>query len=574
MKKGEPVVEGGKKLSNSELRERRDALWRLKQGHRAKKFSDIAKPGEDNIPSLDFSEFPDIESYDDLGSFEIVLDRWVFRRRPPYTVSDYMLVGDFSHGRLFSLLTSPERLEVEQKVKELNRSLDKCFEYLETVISLLEERMGIYYWWDVADAEHEKWIDPFEVHRSTIVGINELFSRPREAPMVLIEQLLAKGWIGLLAGASKSYKSWLALQLALAISKGGSWLGFQCRKSRVLYVDYELSHSSLTNRMVKLCRQEAQGEAVLEDDDQEFDSDNDWDPNEFIRKYGPLHGPDFLVMGQDFHRKNQVAAILDSIRRMKDPASAFIEGERTANVKKEGRRDEVNVPDDEVGLYSGMYDLIIIDPLYMLLNGRDENSATEMVAVFEEIRKLQKYTGAAILINTHFRKGPRDWRTSSTDRISGSGVFARYPDLILTLNRVSEATSKAKQSDVENQFILDVTLRHLRGVDPIALTRKGCIFTVSRKGDTDVRLVTEVGTRGPKRKVGSKIRAYLRSHYKELNGKPLAEIVKSMEEAKPDVFKRSSLYKFFQHKSDDLTISGRKRIVTLPFAERNRRKGR
>ncbi len=560
----------------------REKLWKLKRQFRSGEMSmlDVSLLGEITV---DFSGLPGIDSWRDLGNYEFAAGKWVFRERPPYTASDVALSDIYHEEKLISLRFEEERQLIEAEVRQMNRDLRAFLNKVRPLIDKDEKLM------------EEKWkkevtllklttVKPEEVHHSSVISINDLFSRPKEQPKIIIENLLAKGWIGLLAGASKSYKSWLTLQLALAVSKGNDWVGFQTQKSRVLYVDYELSHASIARRVAKICKQ-----GIADESDK--GSKEEWDGKKLLEKHGPQHGPDFLMLGSSFEYKNEVATILDAIRRAKNPEHAFSESEKSTNVdnsrkNKDGSiyrfgKASVHVPDDEYEFYSDVYDLIIIDPLYMLLGGRDENSATEMVEVFREIKKLQKATGAAILINTHFRKGPRDWRTSSSDRISGSGVFSRYPDFIITLNRIGEGMAKAKQKGVENLFNLDITLRHLKGNGPIRLTLHDFVFKPSRKDETDIELKAEASPRGPKKMKDKQILKYLRDNYKKLNGLTLAEIIHHMEGVETTVdkesgkrvkkFKRSTLYRFFQKQSDVVKISGKNRVVSLAFAERNER---
>ncbi|NBB81106.1 MAG: AAA family ATPase [Verrucomicrobia bacterium] len=588
------------RLESEEQRQKK-ALWRLKRRFRSGEFSslDVSILSQSKV---DIYRLPDVESWRDLGNYEFVGGRWVFRRRPPYTAADVALSDIYEEGRIISVRREQERELIQKEVDRLNDTLYYILTGIRHLIEADEKhvnrrwkrRLGIdeeeddvgEFEEDDEDVLELTEIDQREVHGKSIIGLNELFGRPKEQPKILIEQMLAKGWIGLLAGASKSYKSWMALQLALAVCQGREWLGFQTRKSRVLYVDYELSHASISGRVAKLCGHDISKENG--DSAEEKRKKKDWDGGRLLKEYGPLHGPDFLMLGANFDSRNQIATILDAIRRTKHPEQAFKKGERTAQAydfrtDKDGNRYKLRFPkvkvlDEDFGLYSDVYDLIIIDPLYMLLGGRDENSATEMADVFKEINLLRRATGAAVLINTHFRKGPRDWRTSSSDRISGSGVFSRYPDLIMTLSRVAEGMARAKQKELKNKFSLDITLRHLKGRDPVGLTLHDFVFELSRKGETDILLSTEPSRRGPKNKMEKEILKYLRDNYTELNGQPLSSIIKRMEKVKAKAvdgedpkckFKRSTLYKFFQQRSDHVSVIGDKRLVALAFAKRN-----
>jgi hypothetical protein len=94
-------------------------------------------------------------------------------------------------------------------------------------------------------------------------------------------------------------------------------------------------------------------------------------------------------------------------------------------------------------------DLIVLDPVYKLLRGRDENSAGEMQLFMAEIELLMERTGAAICFIHHFSKGNKS-DASPLDRASGSGVFGRDPDTILTLTEHEE----------DEHFVIECSLRN------------------------------------------------------------------------------------------------------------------
>jgi hypothetical protein len=104
------------------------------------------------------------------------------------------------------------------------------------------------------------------------------------------------------------------------------------------------------------------------------------------------------------------------------------------------------------------YDLIIVDPIYKTLSGRDENDAGAIGEVCNEIEAVAVRTGAAVAFGAHFAKGNASGK-SAMDRIGGSGVFARDPDAILT----------ATPHTVEGAFTLELTLRDFPPVGPFAI---------------------------------------------------------------------------------------------------------
>lgn len=56
------------------------------------------------------------------------------------------------------------------------------------------------------------------------------------------------GHVMMVGGASKVGKTFLLIELAFAIATGTKWLGMQCRKGRVLYVNLEVDSASFLHR--------------------------------------------------------------------------------------------------------------------------------------------------------------------------------------------------------------------------------------------------------------------------------------------------------------------------------------
>jgi hypothetical protein len=104
------------------------------------------------------------------------------------------------------------------------------------------------------------------------------------------------------------------------------------------------------------------------------------------------------------------------------------------------------------------YSLIVIDPIYKTLKGRDENAAGAMGDVMNELEQVAVKTGAAVAFGAHFAKGNASGK-ASIDRMSGSGVFARDPDAIIT----------ATPHEVEGAFTIEMTLRNFPQPYPFAV---------------------------------------------------------------------------------------------------------
>jgi hypothetical protein len=104
------------------------------------------------------------------------------------------------------------------------------------------------------------------------------------------------------------------------------------------------------------------------------------------------------------------------------------------------------------------FDLIVLDPLYSFLAGRDENSAGDVGMVMRRLAKLAESTGAALAISHHFSKGNQSQK-EGIDRFSGSGVFARFPDTLLVMTKHEE----------DGAFAIDPTVRNFPPMEPFVL---------------------------------------------------------------------------------------------------------
>lgn len=207
---------------------------------------------------------------------------------------------------------------------------------------------------------------------------------------VIVDGLLKKENKLVIGGGSKTFKSWNLIHLGIAIASGGKWLGRQCRKGKVLYVNFEIPDLEFEGRIKKVCH--SQG----------------------------------ICRPEDFHYWNMRGQLYD------------LEKLRPLLVR-----------------YNREYDVIILDPIYKCYGGKDENSAGDVGQILEYVEKITTETGAAVAFGAHFAKGNAASK-QAIDRISGSGVFARDPDTILTFTAHEE----------DDAFTVDAILRNLPPVEP------------------------------------------------------------------------------------------------------------
>ena len=230
------------------------------------------------------------------------------------------------------------------------------------------------------------------------------FSKPRilpgELPPLkpeLIAGILRQGHKFQLSAPSKAGKSFLLIELAVALASGGYWLGLKCKQGKVLYLNLEIDAASFDNRLERVCKAtQARPEQVAEN------------------------------------------ILIWHLRGFTRPLEELLEP----------LREQIRITGAEL-------EAVIIDPVYKLGLG-DENSAEAVGKFCNEIDQLAETTQAAVIYAHHHSKGAQG-RKSSIDRASGSGVFARDPDAIMSMSPLvctgKDDTEKSeKELEAEEQI--------------------------------------------------------------------------------------------------------------------------
>jgi len=105
----------------------------------------------------------------------------------------------------------------------------------------------------------------------TFLSLSELLDTEFPAPKWAIDRLIPEG-LTVLAGKPKLGKSWLCLDVALAVASGGYSLGtFRADRGAVLYLALEDSSRRMRDRMVKLGARDLDAEAAAS-----FFIETDW----------------------------------------------------------------------------------------------------------------------------------------------------------------------------------------------------------------------------------------------------------------------------------------------------------
>ena len=231
-----------------------------------------------------------------------------------------------------------------------------------------------------------------------IISASDFLGQDDDIPPVLIEGLLHQGSTMLVSGGSKTNKTFSLLDMALCVASGTPWWGMDTTKGKVLYIDFELDARFLRKRLRSIC----------------------------IKK-------GFAV---ESLRNVDIWALRGHVADFDVLARQIIERIET---------------DD--------YVLIIIDPIYKAMGNRDENKAGDINSLLNGIQKLATETDASVVYAHHFSKGNQAGK-ESIDRMSGSGVFARAPDSIVSVTRHASS---------DDTYTVEATLRNFKHLEPFCV---------------------------------------------------------------------------------------------------------
>lgn len=236
-------------------------------------------------------------------------------------------------------------------------------------------------------------------------------------PDELVAGLLHRGAKMMIAGGSKSFKTWVLLHLGLSVASGTPWWGMRVTRGRVLYVNLELMREFCEVR-VRQIRAAMKVESV-----DGFDS---WHLRGYARDFKELL-PSFIA------------------------ATA-----------------------------GGQYSLIILDPVYKILGERDENANGEVAQLLNEFEALAVRTGAAVAYGHHHSKGNQAEK-DARDRSSGAGAWTRDPDALIDLTPHEEdehftATFTLRNCPPKTPMVIRwefPVMSIAPGMDPAALRQPG-----------------------------------------------------------------------------------------------------
>lgn len=251
-------------------------------------------------------------------------------------------------------------------------------------------------------------------------GLPEIFSgdqlpKPyeirRRTP--LVENFCRKGEVVLLTSGSKVGKTWFLQNLGISVSEGLPFLGNETVKSNVIYLDLELDQADAVDRLYSIST--AMG---------------------------------LKSVPKNFH--------LWSLRRHCYSLDAIIETLHSRLVE---------LPP---------FSMLVFEPIYMVgtADDFDENSAASCTRLLVELEKIAMRSDCSLVMSHHFRKGTTG-RENHIDRGSGSGVFARFPDCLVSLS----------PHQLEAHAIFEMTSRSQKSPEPFVINMTPPLLTLAENAD-------------------------------------------------------------------------------------------
>lgn len=191
-------------------------------------------------------------------------------------------------------------------------------------------------------------------------------TEPKLRPPI-VHGLLRRGEVCNWIAAPKTGKTWMVYSLLSSIVRGAVWCGHKCEPGRVLLIDNELHPETAMNRL-------------------------------------------WRVAYQDGLDTQHLARMVDV---------AFIRGAR-------GSVEDLEATMRDAG--RGAYSLVIIDAFYRFIPaGSDENSNSDMTALYNHIDQIAGLSEAATILVHHSTKGSQSGK-ETMDVGAGAGSIGRATD--------------------------------------------------------------------------------------------------------------------------------------------------
>lgn len=256
-------------------------------------------------------------------------------------------------------------------------------------------------------------------------------------PPTVIDGLLRQTEIILMGGQAKRWKSWARADLLYCIANGFKWLKFPCIQGLIVHFDFELLEADLRQRF-ELIQQSYEAEGL------KGSLDN--------LRFVPLRGISF------------------------------------------GLGDLESLPEQ---LCNQKLTVFSLDPVYRLLGGKSESDQAAVCEVLTKFLSLGHNLKVAVALLQHFAKGDASQKEAQ-DRYSGSGVWSRFPDTLMTFTDLED----------ENCFSCEFQCRSFEPVESFGVRWKFPRFRMDEELDPQ-KLKVRAGR--PKESTAEQLCALLRA---------------------------------------------------------------
>lgn len=237
---------------------------------------------------------------------------------------------------------------------------------------------------DIGYQDYQSWADWVLEETDDMpdtISFDDVWDNIPEKKPELIQDMLRQSHIMIISGQSKVGKSYLMIELASAIATGDFWCGKKCAEGKVLYVNGEVDEDSCLNNVYDVCK---------------------------AKEY----------------TKEQIGKNLQ-IWNLRGHISEL--GSLKKSLFRRYKKDELKA--------------VILDPTYKIFSG-DESNPKDVSQFTLHLDDIANTLDTSVIYVHHYTKGSQIGK-ESIDRASGSGVFARHADCIVTITKL-ESTEETK----------------------------------------------------------------------------------------------------------------------------------
>ncbi|MCA9289008.1 MAG: AAA family ATPase [Phycisphaerales bacterium] len=305
---------------------------------------------------------------------------------------------------------------------------------------------------DPADERHNIADDPiagFEADAAT--PPHDYAARPE----AIVDGIVRRREVANVVATSKAAKTMFALGLCAAVAKGEPFLGLATTRGRVLFIDGENGLAEMQYRR----------EQIAPGDEQ-------------VRRRVTIESTLGRLYEQPSKATANPMAYIEEGYSPPDPERPPPEPYSIEQLERDLRR-----------VAPGDVALLVLDPLYVFLGRRDENSNRDMADLYARFHRIARTLDAGMLVIHHERKGESNGRRV-VDSGAGAGVQARSAQSHVVL----------RGRDDSDLATLDVRARTFERSPTLAVRFAWPRWSLA---DVDPATVASKPGRGRKRKRGS-----------------------------------------------------------------------